>query len=138
MSLVDDHKTVQQFAPDGADEAFRDRVHARRAQRRLDDLDVEGGEYGVERRIRNPNRRWVSSSSISRFRASWVTQGSGWVRGDAEDVYPTGGVLEDEERVEPLQGDRVEVEQIVGQGYRTPREAYNEYQNQRQAAWQHQ
>jgi len=37
------------------------------------------------------------------------------VRGDPEDVYPTGGVLEDEERVEPLQGDRVEVKHVAGQ-----------------------
>jgi len=41
--------------------------------------------------------------------------GSGRVGGDAEDVYPTGGVLDDEERVEPVQGDRVEVEQVAGE-----------------------
>ena len=35
--------------------------------------------------------------------------------GDAEDVDAAGGVLDDEERVEPLQGDRVEVEQVAGQ-----------------------
>jgi hypothetical protein len=31
------------------------------------------------------------------------------VRGDAEDVYPAAGVLDDEERVELAQRDRVEV-----------------------------
>jgi hypothetical protein len=31
VSLVDDQKTVQQFAADGADEAFRDRIRAARA-----------------------------------------------------------------------------------------------------------
>jgi hypothetical protein len=36
------------------------------------------------------------------------------VRGDAQDVYPTVGVVDDEERVEPVQGDRVEVEQVAG------------------------
>ena len=40
---------------------------------------------------------------------------SGRVGGDAEDVHPAGGVLDDEERVEPAQGDRVEVEQVAGQ-----------------------
>ena len=35
--------------------------------------------------------------------------------GDAENVHPTAGVLDDEERVEPVQGDRVEVEQIAGE-----------------------
>jgi hypothetical protein len=38
--------------------------------------------------------------------------------GDAEDVHPPAGVLEDEERVEPVQGDRVEVEQIAGEDRR--------------------
>jgi hypothetical protein len=35
------------------------------------------------------------------------------MRGDAEDVYAAGGVLDDEERVEPVQVDGVEVEQIA-------------------------
>jgi hypothetical protein len=35
------------------------------------------------------------------------------VGGDAEDVYAAGGVLDDEERVEPVQGDGVEVEQVA-------------------------
>ena len=37
------------------------------------------------------------------------------MRGDAEDVYAAGGVLDDEEDVEPVQGDRVEVEQVAGE-----------------------
>jgi hypothetical protein len=41
--------------------------------------------------------------------------GPGGVGGDAEDVHSTGGVFDDEERVEPVQGDRVEVEQVAGQ-----------------------
>jgi hypothetical protein len=48
VSLVDDQNPVEQFAADGADEAFRDRVRPRCAHRRLDDLDVDGGEHGVE------------------------------------------------------------------------------------------
>ncbi len=37
VSLVDDQKTVEEFAADGADEAFGDRVRPWRAHRRLDD-----------------------------------------------------------------------------------------------------
>jgi hypothetical protein len=37
------------------------------------------------------------------------------VGGDAEDVHPAGGVLDDEERVQPAQGDGVEVKQVAGQ-----------------------
>ena len=46
--------------------------------------------------------------------------GSGRVRGDAQDVHAAGGVFDDEERVEPVQGDRVEVEQVAGQDRRGP------------------
>jgi hypothetical protein len=37
---------------------------------------------------------------------------SGWMGGDPEDVDLAGGVFNDEERVEPGQGDRVDVEQV--------------------------
>jgi len=35
--------------------------------------------------------------------------------GDAEDVYSAGGVLDDEERVEPVHGDGVDMEQVAGE-----------------------
>ena len=41
--------------------------------------------------------------------------GAGRVGGDAEDVHAAGGVLGDEERVQPVQGDRVEMEQVAGE-----------------------
>jgi hypothetical protein len=37
------------------------------------------------------------------------------MRGDAEDVYAAGGVLDDEERIQPAQGDGVEEKQVAGQ-----------------------
>jgi hypothetical protein len=37
------------------------------------------------------------------------------MRGDAEDVHPAGGVLNDEERIQPAQVDGVEVEQVAGE-----------------------
>ena len=40
---------------------------------------------------------------------------AGWVSGDAQDVHPAGGVLDDEERVEPMQSDRVEMKQVAGE-----------------------
>jgi hypothetical protein len=44
VSLVDDQQAVEEFAADGADEAFGDRVGPRCAHRRLDDSDVDGGQ----------------------------------------------------------------------------------------------
>jgi hypothetical protein len=37
------------------------------------------------------------------------------VGGDAEDVYAAGGVLDSEERVQPVQGEGVEVKQVAGE-----------------------
>jgi hypothetical protein len=50
VSLVDDQETVEEFAAEGADEAFGDGVGPRSSHRRLDDLDVGRGEHGVEGR----------------------------------------------------------------------------------------
>ena len=47
VSLVDDQNSVEQFAADGADEAFGDCVRPWCANRRLDDLDVDGGSTGL-------------------------------------------------------------------------------------------
>jgi hypothetical protein len=40
VPLVDDQKTVEQFAADGADEALGDRIRPRCAHRCHDDLNV--------------------------------------------------------------------------------------------------
>ena len=123
MPLVDDQKTVEEFAADGADEAFGDRVRPRCAHRRLDDLDVDGGEHGVEgggelavavadQEPEAPVGVVEVHEQVARLLGEPC---SGRVGGDAEDVYAAGGVLDDEERVEPVQGDRVEVEQVAGQ-----------------------
>jgi hypothetical protein len=48
VSLVDDQETVEQFPADRPDEALGDRVRPRCPHRRLDDPDVDGGEYSVE------------------------------------------------------------------------------------------
>jgi hypothetical protein len=66
-------------------------------------------------RIRNLRRGLASSRFMQRLRASWVSHAAvGWaVMG--EDVDAAGGVLDDEERVEPVEGDRVDVEHVAGQ-----------------------
>src|ERR1700748_2286534 len=48
VPLIDDQKTVEEFAADRADEALGDRVGSRRLYRCLDDPDVHVGEDGVE------------------------------------------------------------------------------------------
>ena len=114
---------VEEFAADGADEAFGDRVGPRCPHRCLDDPDVDGGEDGVER----GGELGVAVADEEPEAAAGVVEvheqvagllgepGAGGVGGDAEDVHAAGGVLDDEERVEPVQGDGVEVEQVAGE-----------------------
>ena len=116
MRLVDDQEAVEQFAADGADEAFGDRVRSRCAHRRLDDLDDDGGgELVVVVADQEPERP-VGVVEVHEQVAGLLGQPrSGRVRGDAQDVHSAGGVLDDEERVEPVQRDRVAMEQVAGQ-----------------------
>ena len=120
--LVDDQEAVEEFAADRSDEAFGDRVRPWCPHRRLDDLDVDGGEDGVEGRgelgvpvADEEPEAAVGVVEVHEQVAGLLGQpGPGGVGGDAEDVYAAGGVLDDEERVEPVQGDGVEVEQVAG------------------------
>ena len=49
LPLIDDQGAVEEFAADGADEPFGDRVGPRRPHRRPDGPDVDGGEHLFER-----------------------------------------------------------------------------------------
>ena len=106
-----------------ADEAFGDRVGPWCLHRCLDDADVGGGEDGVERGgelgVAVADEEPEATAGVVEVHeqvAGLLGQpGAGRVRGDAEDVYAAGGVLDDEERVEPVQGDGVEVEQVAGE-----------------------
>jgi hypothetical protein len=80
VSLVDDQDAVEEFAADGADEAFGDGVGPRRPHGRLDDPDVDGGEdcveaggeFGVTIADEKPKPLAASSRSMVRLRACWV------------------------------------------------------------------
>jgi len=48
VALIDDEDAVEEFATDGADEAFGDGVGPRRPHRRFDDGDVDGPQDGIE------------------------------------------------------------------------------------------
>ena len=67
-------------------------------------------------RKRNRKRRPVSSLKAHPQVAGLLGQpGAGGMGGDPEDVHPAGGVLDDDERVEPVQRDGVQVEQVAGE-----------------------
>ena len=109
VPLSEDQGAVEEFAADAADEAFGDRVGPRRPHRCLDDADVDGGEDRVECR----RELGVAVTDEEPKPAAGVVEvheqvagllgepGAGGMRGDAEDVHAAGGVLDDEERVQP-------------------------------------
>jgi hypothetical protein len=66
-------------------------------------------------RMRNRGRRPASSRVHDQVASQLSQPRSGRVRGDAEDVDAAGGVLDDEECVQPLQCDGVDMEQVAGQ-----------------------
>ena len=94
-----------------------------RAQRCLDDLDVDGDECGVEGSgelavavVNQEPEAPVDVVEVHEQVADHLREPrSGGVRGDAEDVDAACGVVDDEERVEPVQRVRVEVEQVARQ-----------------------
>jgi hypothetical protein len=52
---------------------------------------------------------------MSRFAGLLGQPGAGRVGCDSEDVHAAGGMLDDEEGIQPAQGDRLEMEQVAGQ-----------------------
>jgi hypothetical protein len=123
MPLVDDQDAVEEFAANAADEAFGDRVGPRCPDRCLDDGDAGGGEDGVEGGgefgVAVPEEEPEATAGVVKVHpqvAGLLGQpGAGGMGGDPEDVHPAGGVLDDEERVEPVQRDGVQVEQVAGE-----------------------
>jgi hypothetical protein len=123
VALIDDQDVVKQFAADSADEALGDRVRSRCPNRGLDDSDVDGGEDGIEAgselAVAVADQEPEAPAGVVEVHqqvARELSQPSaGGVGGHAEDVYATGGVFDDEERVELVQVDRVEVEQVAGE-----------------------
>jgi hypothetical protein len=67
-------------------------------------------------RMRNRNRRPVVE--VHEQVAGLLSQPrAGRVGGDGEQVHATGGVLDDEERIQSAQGNGLEVEQVAGQDH---------------------
>jgi hypothetical protein len=123
VPLVDDQKAVDEFPADSADKAFRDRIRSRRAHRRLDDPDVDGGEdrvegsgeLGIAVADQEPEAL-VGVVKVHQWVAGLLGEPRcGRVGGHAEDVDSASGAFDDEERVEPVQADGVEVKQVACQ-----------------------
>ena len=123
MAGVEDEYLVEEFSTATPDPAFHDRVRAGCLDRCLDDLDGLAGEHGVEDagELRVPVadqkpelRRTVAEihDQISSLLSDPV---AGGMCGDAEDMYPAGGVLDNRETVQSGKQHGVAMEKIAGQ-----------------------
>jgi hypothetical protein len=123
VPLVDDQGAVEEFTADGADDEFGDGVGPQRPHRCPDDADVDGREHRVECRgelaVAVADQELDAAAGVvevdEQVAGLLCQPGAGGMRTDAEDVDPAGGVLDHEERVQPAQGDGLEVEQVAGQ-----------------------
>jgi hypothetical protein len=114
--------TPKRLTADGADEPFRDRVDPRRPHRRLGDRHpgrgehrVEGlGEPGVTVADQEPEGPAGISQVHHQVACLLGHPRPGWVRGDPEDMHGTGGMLHDEQHIQPGQTDRIEVDYVTG------------------------
>jgi hypothetical protein len=117
VSLIEDQGVIEQLAADSADEALGDRVRSRCPNRGPDDFDGDGGEDGIEAGSelavavtdQEPEASVGVVQAHEQVACELSQPGAGGMSGHAQDVYATGGVFDDEERVEPVQGDGVDV-----------------------------
>jgi len=115
--LVEDQEAVEEFTADCPDKALGDRIRPGCTNRRLDDPHVDGGEDriegGAELGVAVADEEQEAAVGVvevhERVAGLLGEPGAGGVGSDAEDVHAAGGVLDDEDRVQPVQGDRVEV-----------------------------
>jgi hypothetical protein len=93
------------------------------SHRCLDDPDagrgehcVEGGgELGVAVADEEPEEPTGILEIHGQVAGLMGQPGSGRMGGAAQDAHPAGGVLDDEERGEPVRSDRLEVEQVASE-----------------------
>jgi hypothetical protein len=117
--LVVDQQPVGALGSDRAYEPLGVGVHPRRLRRALQDLDVVGGEDGVQglgiagvavaQQVAEGGG--ALAEVVRRFRAMGGPVRGG-VGGDAEDVNGAGADFHDVEHVQPLQGHGVDVEEV--------------------------
>jgi hypothetical protein len=121
VPLIGDQDPVEEFAANGADEAFGDRVGPRCLNRRLDHVDADRGEDGVEGGgelgVAIPDEEPEAAAGVVEIHDEVASQLGEPGAGDTKDVHTPGGVLDDEERIQPVQGDGVEMEQVTGQDW---------------------
>jgi hypothetical protein len=103
VAAVEDQYSVEQFATDGADPAFGDRVRLGRRRWGAQDADALAGEHGIEGRgefgVAVPDQKREARRAVAEVGQEVPCllgdPGAGGVGGDAEEVDAAGGVFYD-------------------------------------------
>src|SRR6266540_1015009 len=123
MSAVEDQQPVETLRSDGADEALGNRIRLRRSHRRADDLDPFTSEDDVEvtRELavaipdQKAHRRRMLRQSPCELTALLSDPGAARVRRAAGEIHPAAAELDEEENVQPPQGDGLDREEVDGE-----------------------
>jgi hypothetical protein len=122
MAFVVDQEPVRAFAADGADPAFGDRVRPWCADRCPDHPDTQRGEHLIEHsgelRVTVPDEEPHLFGPLAQAHDQVAgllgDPCPGRVRRGAGDVHDPGGVLDEEQHVDPLEQHGVDMEQVAG------------------------
>src|SRR5215211_8685967 len=123
MAAVDDQEPVETLGSDGADEALGNRVRLRRSDRRADDLDAFAAEDNVEvtRELavaipdQKAHRRRTLRQSPSELTGLLGDPGAARVGRAAGEMHPAAAELDDEENVQPAQGNGLDRKEVDGE-----------------------
>jgi hypothetical protein len=108
MSGVEDEYSVEEFSTEAAYPAFHDRVCSGRPDRSLDDLytfaDEDCIEHAGELRVPVPDQEFALRTKVTEVHEQsaglLANPVCGGMCGDAQDVYPAVGVLDDRKAVQ--------------------------------------
>ncbi len=120
---VDNQHPVQQFAADGADPSFGDRVRPGCPHRGAQDAHALASEHGIEDAgelaVAVPDHERELSHAIAEVHQEVARllgkPGTAGVGRDPQKVHPAGGVLHHEQHVQPVQQHRVDAEEVGGE-----------------------
>jgi len=123
MVTAENERPVETLFTYGPYPALRDRVRPRRSHRRLDHLDAFGGEHLVEAggelhvavSDQEPERPSVLGEIACEVAGNLGDKRAGRMIGDPEDVHHSALELDDEQRTELVELDRVDDEEVGGQ-----------------------
>jgi hypothetical protein len=123
VAVVDDQHSVEYLVAEGADPSLGDSVGPGCPHRCAQDSDAFAGEHGIE----DAGELAVAVLDQEREACQTVVEvhqeiarllsdpGTGGVGGDAQEVDATGGVLHNEQHIEPVQQHCVDAEEVGGE-----------------------